>query len=390
MEKKDNLFKDLIILIVYISLWVALVAGFFMDGLDGLKISFFSFVVLFIWNSIDYNKYKAEKEVVDIIIKNTDFNLKNIEDFLFEPHEDVISNLNEIIDNPKNEFRKSRMESLRNQYIYSIPITYEANLHIRPNYKNLFDAYHRNPHFKYPYPKIENNEYFIYGSNLEDNEKKYKEKPHPKVTIIGNIVNFDNYFVQCFINGKYSKYEDFYIDFEENGHMEEESMDNRVSIKIEEENIMLDLFRNFFDESRFELYNTYQFPFKSIVKEFKHNFFLFNRWSEGSEDFNSGFFQEYNKHMVKKFSDNFQEKLSRYNLKYDIDETLDWYNLGKNLQPYSKLPDTKLFDLKILELDLKTNNKFNNAKLFDIHVKHHVFTHEFYTVYFDIALYLNK
>jgi hypothetical protein len=104
------------------------------------------------------------------------------------------------------------MESLRSQYIYFILITYEANFHIKPNYKNLFDVYHRNPHWTYPYPKIENDEDFIYGRRLEDNYEKYKQKPNPKVVIIGN---FNNNFTQCFINGKYAKFEYFYIDFEE-------------------------------------------------------------------------------------------------------------------------------------------------------------------------------
>jgi hypothetical protein len=92
--------------------------------------------------------------------------------------------------------------------------------------------------------------------------------------------------------------------------------------------------------------------------------------------------------MIKKFSDYAQEKLSHCNLKYDINETLDWYNLDNYKFYEEKLPDKKLSDLKIL--DLKTEDKFTNMQLFNIDVKRHVFTHEFYTVYFDIDFYLFK
>lgn len=124
----NNILLDSFIAIVYVALWIALVVGFFCGDFSGLQISFFSLAVIFIWNLIEDYKYTAEKEVVDTIIKNTDFNLNNIEDFLFASHEDVIINLNEIIDDPKNEFRKYRIEYLLERYIYSIPLTYKAKL----------------------------------------------------------------------------------------------------------------------------------------------------------------------------------------------------------------------------------------------------------------------
>jgi hypothetical protein len=385
MGKKDNLFKDWMLFIVYIALWVALIAGFFMDGFDGLKTSLFSLLILNTWHF----RHTAEKELVDIIIKNTDFNLENIENCLFNSSEEVIQDLNEIINDPKNEFRKSRMEDMRTRYIYSIPVTYEVNLHIKPNYKNLFDAYHRNPRWNYPYPKIENNDHFIYG-RLEDNDKGYKEKPNPKISIVSN---FNNDLVQCFINGKYSKYENFYIDFKKDNHMEEDAR-NRVTIEIDKEKIRLDLFDNFFDDYHSELYNTYKFPFKLIVDEFKKIFFLFNRGVEGEENFiPHSYFYEYNKYMVKNFSDYTKEKLSFYGLKYDTDETLECYNWDHYEFYEDKLPNTKLSDLKILKLNrnvihwIKPNE---SPELFNISVKRHVFTHEFYTAYCDVGIYLNK
>jgi hypothetical protein len=103
----------------------------------------------------------------EAIIKYIDFNLDNIENFLFASHETVIDNLNEIMRDPKYKFIEiTCIEDLLERYIYSIPITYEVNLHIKPNYKNLFDNYHKLKSLNhnasyYDYPKIEDNDNFI-------------------------------------------------------------------------------------------------------------------------------------------------------------------------------------------------------------------------------------
>jgi hypothetical protein len=156
--------------------------------------------VLFVWKIIGDYYNTAEKEVVETIIKNTDFNLDNIESFLFNTHKNVIEKLNKIIKHPKNKFRKARIEYFFDCYLDSIPITYEINLHIIPNYKKLFDNYHKiksqDPHSKLrDYPKKENNRNFYCDEN-----ENYEEKLNPRIIIIGNSINE---FTQCFINGKY-------------------------------------------------------------------------------------------------------------------------------------------------------------------------------------------
>jgi hypothetical protein len=80
---------------IYIGLWVALILGFFSGTFAGLQVAFFSLAVLFIWNTIE--DYQAD----EAIIKYTDFNLDNIENFPFASHETVIGNLNEIMRDPK-------------------------------------------------------------------------------------------------------------------------------------------------------------------------------------------------------------------------------------------------------------------------------------------------
>jgi hypothetical protein len=373
-----------LIVIVYFGFWVALVAGFISGDFYGLQLSFFSLAVLFIWNM----KTTAEKEVVETIIKNTDFNLDNIENFLFASHETVIDNLNEIMRDPKNEFRKYRIQDLLERYIYSIPITYEVNLHIKPNYKNLFDTYHKlkslNPNESYyHYPKIKNNDNFIYGESCDEN---YEQKPNPRITIIGNSINE---FIQSFINGECSKSKDFYVNFKDdrcNSYTKE--IFNRVGIDINENDISIRLFENFDGYGEYDdLQNKYDFPFRLIVREFETIFFRFNKAFGDDKGKWGSLFYQYNKNMIKKFSDRTQEKFSYSHLKYDIDKTLEWYNLDK-WNGFEDEHETKLSDLKIL--DLQGTNEYTNIELFDITVKRHVFTHEFYTIYFGIDFYLNK
>jgi hypothetical protein len=367
MGKKDNLFKGCIIFIVYIGLWVALVGGFISGDFSGLQVSLFSLVILYIWGEKETYKEideKAGREFVDIIIEN-------IEDCLFSSPLNVIEKLTEIVNDPKNEFRKDRIKELRQRYTCAMPITYEANFHIKPNYKNLFEFFEKN---HYSFPKIKNNDYI------------------PKISIIGN---FNNDFVQCFINGKYSKFEYFYMNYEKI-EVEEYVKDyDYILIEINEKNIDLNLFRDLFCNIN-HFYEPYKFPFKSIVNEFKENYFLFNLKDE--KNFSTEAFQEYNKYMIKNFSDNVKKELSHYDLKYDIDETLEWYNLDNHIYEY-KRPDTKLSDLKILRLNEKniaywsiwsTYWRNKTPELFDISVKRHVFTHKFYTVYCDVGIYLNN
>jgi hypothetical protein len=153
-------------------------------------------------------------------------------------------------------------------------ITYEVNLHIKPNYKNLFYNHHKlkslNPNASYyDYPKIEDNDNFIYGK-LSDEDENYEQKPNPRITIIGNS---DNEFTQCFINRKYSKSKDFYVNFK-NGMSN--GWKNRVIIDINENDISIKMFENFntwydYRDSQ----NEYTFPFRLIVREFETIFFRF-------------------------------------------------------------------------------------------------------------------
>jgi hypothetical protein len=174
-------------------------------------------------------------------------------------------------------------------YIYSIPITYEVFFHVVPNYKNLFDNHHTNK----LYTKIKDNIEFIYSAGVFE-DRKYEEKPNPRVKIIGNSINNFKYF---FINGKAPKLEDFYIDFE-NGHSNDETRYNRVRIEINEKNIEILLFANFdkYGIISDDPCNKYIFPFQSITREFEKIFLNFNKdneWEYGVYD--------YNKKMVKKF-----------------------------------------------------------------------------------------